>query len=64
MRRPPNGRIDLAPGVASPIHNSGTGRVRDECFLEWTVEHDVATTYHWQGAACGLAAQEVGASER
>jgi hypothetical protein len=90
MRRPPDGRTDLAPGVTAlqwywrqtyaipdrllaysyaggtikPIPHSGTGIVRDECFLEWTVEHGIATAYHRQGAACGLAAQDVGLSDR
>jgi hypothetical protein len=90
MRRPPDGRIDLAPGVTSlqwywrqtyaipdrllaysyaggtikPIPHSGTGLVRDECFLEWMVENGIAKSYQWQGAACGLAAQEVGLAER
>jgi hypothetical protein len=90
MRRPPDERTDVAPGVTSlqwywrqtyaipdrllaysyaggtikPIPYTGTGIVRDECFLEWTVEQGIATTYRWQGGACGLAAQEVGQPTR
>jgi hypothetical protein len=90
MRRPPDGRTDLAPNVAilqwywrqtyaipdrllaysyaggtiKPIPHSGTGIVRDECFLEWKVEHGTATAFRWQGAACDLAAQQVGSPAR
>ena len=50
-------------GTIQPIARTGTGLVRDECFVEWTVEHGIARAYRWQGAACGLVARNVGLPE-